>query len=256
MKAMVFAAGLGTRLRPITDSLPKALVPVCGEPLLYHTLHKLKAAGYTDVVVNIHHFPQMIREYLATHDFGLNIGISDESSALLETGGGIAHAKDLLLPMEEPFLVHNVDIVSNLDIAWFRAQMRPGALATLLVSERQTQRYLLFDDEMRLVGWTNIGTGEVRSPYPGLDVSGCQRYAFAGIHNISPEIFAAFDALGMPERFPIMDFYLDACARYPIYGVVAPSLQLVDVGKIDTLPQAEAICSTIIPARKTSSGRE
>ena len=246
MKAMVFAAGLGTRLRPITDSLPKALVPVCGEPLLYHTLHKLKAAGYTDVVVNIHHFPQMIREYLATHDFGLNIGISDESSALLETGGGIAHAKDLLLPMEEPFLVHNVDIVSNLDIAWFRAQMRPGALATLLVSERQTQRYLLFDDEMRLVGWTNIGTGEVRSPYPGLDVSACRRYAFAGIHNISPEIFAAFDALGMPERFPIMDFYLDACARYPIYGVVAPSLQLVDVGKIDTLPQAEAICSTLL----------
>ena len=246
MKAMVFAAGLGTRLRPITDSLPKALVPVCGEPLLYHTLHKLKAAGYTDVVVNIHHFPQMIREYLATHDFGLNIGISDESSALLETGGGIAHAKDLLLPTDEPFLVHNVDIVSNLDIAWFRSQMHPDALATLLVSERQTQRYLLFDDDMRLVGWTNIGTGEVRSPYPGLDPSACRRFAFAGIHNISPEIFAAFDALGMPERFPIMDFYLDACARYPIYGVVAPSLQLVDVGKIDTLPQAEAICSTLL----------
>ena len=256
MKAMVFAAGLGTRLRPITDSLPKALVPVCGEPLLYHTLHKLKAAGYTDVVVNIHHFPQMIREYLRTHDFGLNIGISDESSALLETGGGIAHAKDLLLPMEEPFLVHNVDIVSNLDIAWFRTQMRPDALATLLVSERQTQRYLLFDDDMRLVGWTNIGIGEVRSPHPGLEVSACRRYAFAGIHNISPEIFAAFDALGMPKRFPIMDFYLDACARYPIYGVVADDLQLVDVGKIDTLPEAERICCSIIPSQRTSSGRE
>ena len=246
MKAMVFAAGLGTRLRPITDTLPKALVPVCGEPLLYHTLHKLKAAGYTDVVVNIHHFPQMIREYLATHDFGLNIGISDESSALLETGGGIAHAKDLLLPTDEPFLVHNVDIVSNLDIAWFRAQMRPDALATLLVSHRQTQRYLLFDDDMRLVGWTHIGTGEVRSPYPGLDPSACNRFAFSGIHNISPEIFAAFHALGMPERFPIMDFYLDACARYPIYGVVAPSLQLVDVGKIDTLPETERICGSLL----------
>lgn len=247
MKAMVFAAGLGTRLRPITDSLPKALVPVCGEPLLFHTLHKLKAAGYTDVVVNIHHFPQMIREYLVSHDFGLNIGISDESEALLETGGGIAHAKDLLLPADEPFLVHNVDIVSNLDIAWFRAQMRPDALATLLVSERQTQRYLLFRaEDMRLVGWTNIGTGEVRSPYPALDPSACLRYAFAGIHNISPEIFAAFDALGMPERFPIMDFYLDACARYPIYGAVAQNLQLVDVGKIDTLPQAEAICHALL----------
>ena len=164
MKAMVFAAGLGTRLRPITDSLPKALVPVCGEPLLYHTLRKLKAAGYTHVVVNIHHFPDLIREYLASHDFGLQIGLSDESDALLETGGGIAHAEKLLMPTEEPFLVHNVDIVSNLDIAWFRAQMRPDALATLLVSERKTQRYLLFNEEMRLVGWTHIGTGEVRTP--------------------------------------------------------------------------------------------
>ena len=247
MKAMVFAAGLGTRLRPITDSLPKALVPICGEPLLYHTLHKLKAAGYTDVVVNIHHFPQMIREYLATHDFGLHIGISDESDALLETGGGIAHAKGLLLPTEEPFLVHNVDIVSNLDIAWFRAQMRPGALATLLVSERKTQRYLLFrPEDMRLVGWTNIATGEVRSPYKDLDPSKCLRYAFAGIHDMAPEIFQAFEAMGMPERFPIMDFYLAACEKYPIYGVVAHDLKLVDVGKLETLPEAERVCSEIL----------
>ena len=255
MKAMVFAAGLGTRLRPITDSLPKALVPVCGEPLLYHTIQKLKAAGYTDIVVNIHHFPQMIREYLASHDFGVRIRISDESAALLETGGGILHAKDLLLPADEPFLVHNVDIVSNLNIAEFRAQTRPDALSTLLVSERKTQRYLLFNDEMRLVGWTNVATGEVRSPYPGLDVAACQKYAFAGIHNISPEIFSAFDALDMPERFPIMDFYLNACARYPIYGVAAQGLRLVDVGKIDTLPEAEQICQSIIPSRRTSSGR-
>lgn len=244
---MVFAAGLGTRLRPITDSLPKALVPVCGEPLLYHTLQKLKAAGYTDIVVNIHHFPEMIREYLASHDFGLSISISDESARLLETGGAILHARNLLLPLEEPFLVHNVDIVSNLDIAWLRSQMRPGALATLLVSERQTQRYLLFrPEDMRLVGWTNIATGEVRSPYPDLDPSKCLKYAFAGIHNISPAIFQAFEALQVPERFPIMDFYLSACDRYPIYGALAPDLRLVDVGKIDTLPEAEQICRTLL----------
>ena len=244
---MVFAAGLGTRLRPITDSLPKALVPVCGKPLLYHTLHKLKAAGYTDVVVNIHHFPEMIREYLASQDWDLHIGISDESEALLETGGGIQHARNLLEPLEEPFLVHNVDIVSNLDISWFRSRMRPGALATLLVSERKTQRYLLFrPEDMRLVGWTNIGTGEVRSPYKDLDPAGCLRYAFAGIHNISPAIFEAFEALDMPDRFPIMDFYLDACARYPIYGVLAPDLQLVDVGKIETLPEAERVCEKLL----------
>ena len=246
MKAMVFAAGLGTRLRPITDSLPKALVPVCGEPLLYHTLHKLKSAGYTDIVVNIHHFPQMIREYLQTHVFGLDVSISDESDRLLETGGGILHARNLLLPLDEPFLVHNVDIVSNMDIAWFRAQMRPDALATLLVSERKTQRYLLFNEEMRLVGWTNIGTGEVRSPYKNLDPARCRKFAFAGIHNISPAIFQAFEALNMPERFPIMDFYLDACASYPIYGAAAQDLQLVDVGKLETLPEAERVCQSIL----------
>lgn len=247
MKAMVFAAGLGTRLRPITNTLPKALVPVCGQPLLYHTLNKLKAAGYTDVVVNIHHFPDLIREYLASHDFGLNIAISDESETLLETGGGIQHARPLLEPLGEPFLVHNVDIVSNLDIAWFRTQMRPDALANLLVSERQTQRYLLFrPEDMRLVGWTHIGTGEVLSPYKDLDPSNCLRYAFAGIHNLSPTIFEAFKALGMPERFPIMDFYLTACDRYPIYGAVAKDLQLVDVGKIETLPEAERVCMELL----------
>lgn len=246
MKAMVFAAGLGTRLKPITDRLPKALVPVCGQPLLYHTLQKLKAAGYTDVVVNVHHFAGQIREYLATHDFGLSVSISDESDQLLETGGGILHAQDLLLPLEEPFLVHNVDIVSNLDIAWFRAQMRPDALATLLVSERKTQRYLLFNEEMRLVGWTNVATGEVRSPYAGLDPQACRRYAFAGIHNLSPVIFGAFEQVGFTGRFPIMDFYLDACARFPIYGAVASGLQLVDVGKIETLPEAESVCKTLI----------
>lgn len=246
MKAMVFAAGLGTRLRPLTDSLPKALVPVCGEPLLYHTLSKLVAAGYTEVVVNVHHFPNLIRDYLSTHDFGVPVRISDESAQLLETGGGIRHARPLLLPCEEPFLVHNVDIVSNLDLAWFRAQTPPDALATLLVSERQTRRYLLFDDGMRLVGWTDTATGEVRSPYPGLDPARCHRYAFAGIHNISPAIFGAFDVLGMPERFPIMDFYLEACALYRIQGVVAQDLTVVDVGKLDTLPEAERICRTLL----------
>ena len=242
MKAMVFAAGLGTRLKPFTEAHPKALFPVCGKPLLGHVLEKLRAAGYTEVVVNVHHFPKQILDYLAGEDFGLRIEVSDESSALLETGGGIAHAQALLMPTEEPFLVHNVDIISNLDIPWFRSQTRPEALSTLLVSERQTQRYLLFrPEDMRLVGWTNIATGELRSPYPDLDPSGCLRYAFAGIHNISPAIFEAFDALGFSGRFSIIDFYLAACARYPIYGVAAPDLELADVGKMENLSLAERI---------------
>lgn len=244
---MVFAAGLGTRLKPITDSLPKALVPICGEPLLGHVLRKFQAAGYTEAVVNIHHFPTLIREYLSGRDFGLDVRISDESDALLETGGGVRHAKELLLPCDEPFLVHNVDIISDVDLAWFRSQVRPDALATLLVSDRPTQRYLLFrKEDLRLVGWTNIGTGEVRSPYRDLDPEACLRYAFSGIHLLSPAVFDAFDALGMPERFPIMDFYLEACGRYPVYGVPAQGLTLVDVGKIETLPEAERVCEKLL----------
>lgn len=245
MKAMIFAAGLGTRLKPITDTMPKALVPVGGEPLLHHVICKLRDAGYTHLVVNVHHFAGQIREYLATHDFGVSIAISDESAQLLETGGGIAHAAPLLLPSEDPILIHNVDILSNLDLAWFRSEVRPSALSTLLVSERETSRYLLFGEDMRLMGWTNVTTGEVRSPFPAEALAACRRYAFSGIHNVSPAIFPAFEEAGFSGRFPIMDFYIQQCARYPIYGVLAPSLQLVDVGKLDSLSQAEALFRTL-----------
>lgn len=255
MKAMIFAAGLGTRLRPLTDTLPKALVPVCGEPLLSHTVRKLREAGYDDLVVNVHHFPEQIKAYVAAHDFGVRIRISDESDRLLETGGALVHARELLLPADAPFLVHNVDIVSDLDLSWFRAQTRPDALATLLVSERETRRYLLFGEDMRLKGWTDTATGEVRSPYPDLKAEDCRRYAFSGIHNLHPRIFGAFGALAMPERFPIMDFYLRACAQYPVYGVLAPRLTIVDVGKTETLAQAERVCANILgPRYRPASG--
>ncbi len=236
MKALIFAAGLGTRLKPITDTLPKALVPVGGEPLLAHVIRKLVSAGYDSLVVNVHHFPDQIIGYLQEHDFGVPIAVSDERDLLLETGGGIVHARPLL--EGGPFLVHNVDILSNLDLAWFREQCRPDALATLLVSQRETSRYLLFREDGRLAGWTNVATGEVRSPYPQLDLSACRRLAFSGIHYLSPGIFQAFEALGFRGRFPIMDFYLQACARYPIYAAVPASLRLLDVGKPDTLALA------------------
>lgn len=238
MRAMIFAAGLGTRLKPLTDTMPKALVPVGGQPLLAHVIHKLADAGYNHLVVNVHHFPDQIIGYLQEHDFGVRIDISDERDFLLETGGGIAHARPFL--EGEPFLVHNVDILSNLDLGWLREQHRPESLATLLVSERQTQRYLLFREDGRLAGWTNLATGEVRSPYPDLDPSACRRLAFSGIHYMGAGIFEAMEALEMPRRFPIMDFYLKACDRYPIYAAIQPSLRLLDVGKLDTLAAAEA----------------
>ena len=280
MKAMIFAAGLGTRLKPITDTIPKALVPVCGQPLLYHVITKLVAAGYDDLVVNVHHFPDQIIDYLKAHDFGARIAVSDERDFLRETGGGIRYAKRLLTdfstppaaPLEmtkrdsfaslgmteecssaslgmtkEPFLVHNVDIVSNLDLKWFRGQHREGALATLVVSERKTQRYFLFDGDDRLKGWTNIATGEVRSPFPDIDPDKCRKLAFSGIHLISPTIFEAFDRYGFGDRFSIVDFYLKACADYPVYAAVPRDFTLVDVGKFDALPEAEAICHHLLP---------
>ena len=254
MKAMIFAAGLGTRLKPITDTMPKALVPVCGQPLLYHVVRKLVAAGYDDLVVNVHHFPDQIIHYLHSHDFGARIAVSDERDYLRETGGGIRYAASLLLDAsippgmkEEPFLVHNVDIVSNLDLGWLREQHRPDALATVVVSERKTQRYFLFDDDGRMKGWTNIATGEVRSPYPDIDPDLCRKLAFAGIHLMSPAVFDAFDRYGFGDRFSIVDFYLRACADQPIYAAVPPDFTLVDVGKFDTLPEAEATCRRLLP---------
>ena len=256
MKAMIFAAGLGTRLKPITDTMPKALVPVCGQPLLYHVINKLVAAGYDDLVVNVHHFPDQIIHYLHSHDFGARIAVSDERDFLRETGGGIRYAKHLLTEDEipgqagndgiEPFLVHNVDIVSNLDLNSLREQHREEALATLVASERKTQRYFLFDEDNRLKGWTNIATGEVRSPFPDIDPDRCRKLAFAGIHLMSPAIFDAFDRYGFGDRFSIVDFYLRACADYPIYAAVPPDFQLVDVGKKETLSEAERVCEAIL----------
>ena len=256
MKAMIFAAGLGTRLKPLTDTMPKALVPVCGQPLLYHVLTKLVAVGYDDIIVNVHHFPDQIIDYLCVHDFGAKITISDEREFLRETGGGVKHVRPLLRNEEipgqagndgsEPFLVHNVDIISNLDFKWLREQHRENAVATVVVSERETQRYLLFDEDGRLKGWTNVKTGEVRSPYPDIDPSKLRKLAFAGIHLMSPAIFDAFDQLGFGDRFSIMDFYIQACAAYPIYAAVPPAFQMVDVGKFDTLPAAEAHCAEIL----------
>lgn len=249
MKAMIFAAGLGTRLKPITDSLPKALVPVAGVPLLEHVIRKLQRAGIDEFVVNVHHFSQKIIDFIDANDgFGAQISVSDEQPEPLETGGGILKARDLLLAGSGPdgrFLVHNVDILSDLDVASFCSNVRPDALATLLVSPRKTQRYFLFNDDMRLVGWTNIATGEVRTPFEGLDVEKCHKYAFAGIHCLSNRVFDVMEEQGREGRFPIVDFYLRAAAEHPIYGVVPEHLELVDVGKLETLAKAEAFLKEI-----------
>lgn len=306
MKALIFAAGLGTRLKPITDTLPKALVPVSGQPLLWHIIEKLKRAGITDYVVNVHHFAHKIREYVAANNsFGVNISFSDETDLLRETGGGIRHAAPLLggantsygSPQSccEPFLVHNVDILSNLDIGQFVAKHMAAVeqasaqqtsvqmpvhvhsvepLATLLVSDRKTQRYLLFNADDIMVGWMNIQTGQVKSPYPHLrreadadtDAAATaaatettssaasafdwqtflkdhnlKKYAFDGAHIISPQIFGLME--GMPEKFSIIDFYIGICHKYSIRYHIQPNLEMIDVGKLDSLQKAEEFLS-------------
>ncbi len=270
---MIFAAGLGTRLKPLTDTMPKALVRVGGEPLIKRVIMNLAAAGVERIVVNVHHFAEQIIDYLKDNDnFGLDIRISDETDGLLETGGGIKKAAPLFDPAD-PILIHNVDILSNVDLREFyqiasqsekrkvkseesecgsekgKVENEEGrgkneesnycdaVDAVLLVSWRKTKRYLLFNDDMRLVGWTNIETGEVRSPYPELNPKECRMYAFAGIHALSPRLLKMMDEF--PDRFGIIDFYLKACATHNIKGYVKDDLKLMDIGKLDTLAQAE-----------------
>lgn len=234
---MIFAAGLGTRLKPLTDNMPKALVEVGGAPLLKHVAMKLKNAGFSRIVVNVHHFADQIEAYLASnHNFGVDIIISDERKCLLDTGGGLRRAIRLFDTVS-PVLIHNVDILSNVDLNKLYASAH--ADATLLVSQRETSRYLLFapDGSRRLVGWTNRDTGQVRSPYVGLHTDACEHYAFSGIHVFSPRLYPLLS--DMPEKFGIMDFYLDRCADSDIRGYVKPDLELMDVGKIGTISQAE-----------------
>lgn len=237
MNAFIFAAGLGTRLKPLTDTMPKALVPVGGKPLLAHVVEKLKAAGCKKIVINIHHFGDMIVDYVKSQgNFGIDIVFSDEREMLLETGGAIKHAVQLL--GDEPFLIHNVDILSNVDIkALWEEHLNSGSAATLLVSKRSSSRALLFDAESNLTAWTNKTTGEVKTPYESVDIASLEELAFSGIHVFSPSLFKYFGEY--PEKFSIIDFYLNTCKSEKIKAFTQEGLQLLDVGKLDSLEKAE-----------------
>lgn len=235
---MIFAAGLGTRLKPITDEKPKALVPVDGKPLLQHIIEKLAASGFTEIIINVHHFAdQIIRFLYDNNNFGLNISISDESGMLLDTGGGIRKVSHFF-DGKEPFLVHNVDILSNANLTdFYNYHIRQGGISTLLVSHRKSSRYLLFNEENILQGWINDSTGEIKTPYPDFSINHLQRMAFSGIHVLSPDIFSLMD--DFPEKFSIIDFYLSIAAQAKIKGYLVNNLKLIDVGKIDSLKEAE-----------------
>jgi len=247
MKAMIFAAGLGTRLKPLTDTLPKALLPLAGKTLLQWQIEQLKAAGIPDIVVNIHHFGQQIIDYLAANsNFGCTIQVSDEREALLETGGGLLKAS-ALLGEGSPILVCNVDILSNIDLKQLIAAHKPENLATVVVSNRETQRYLLFDGEGVLHGWTNRKTGEFRpSAAANEDLV---PMAFSGMQIVSPRFFDALrhtrDEKG--DKFSLIDAYLSVVERNAgtIRAFVPRNYRMMDVGKIDQLTEAEHFAESL-----------
>ena len=258
MKAMIFAAGLGTRLKPLTDTLPKALVPLAGKTLLQWQIEKLKAAGITDIVVNVHHFPDMIIDYLRDNDnFGCRIAVSDERDMLLETGGGLRKAKHLLLGVasresgnnDAPILVCNVDILSNIDIPTLLRTYNPNEMGVVVVYPRETQRYLVFDETHRLCGWTNIATGDVRGPiantqYP---IANTQNLAFSGMHVLNPRIFEVMDEIVKEkgDKFSLIDLYVSIAEKEILRAFIPENYRMMDVGKINQLAEAEAFAATL-----------
>lgn len=277
MKAMIFAAGLGTRLKPLTDTLPKALVPLAGKTLLQWQIERLKAAGITDIVVNVHHFPDMIIHYLRENDnFGCRIAVSDERDMLLETGGGLRKAKSLLLGIgsresrnnDEPILICNVDILSNIDIPTLLRAYNPDEMGVVVVSSRDTQRYLLFDHDNRLRGWTNIATGEVRpsslvsslnilpptgeadlqaKPTYQLQRSDLSPLAFSGMQVLNPRIFDAMDKVVAEkgDKFSLIDLYLSIAEKEILRAFIPENYRMMDVGKIAQLSEAESFAASL-----------
>ena len=232
MKAIIFAAGLGSRLKEETLDKPKALVLISGKPLLQHVLEKLSKEDVSEFVVNVHHFPEQIEEFLSKHDFGVPVKISDERDKLLETGGGLKKAAPLLKDGKEPVLLYNVDILSDIKISSvLEAHKASGALATLVVRNRITQRYFRFNTDKRLVGWINRKTGEKIVSIPeGYEQAADM--AFSGIHIVSPGIF---DLMPHEDRFSMTNLYLRIAADHIINGYFDTSPFWLDVGKPEAL---------------------
>ena len=239
MRAMVLAAGLGTRLRPLTNDRPKALVELGGRTLLEITLTRLASFGVRDVIVNVHYFADQVIEYLhANNNFGLRVEISREDHLLLDTGGGLKKAAWFFLQeparMDEPFLLHNVDIVSSIDLArLLKFHDEGGALATLAVQERESSRQLLFTSNGELAGrWINGQDHEFARPTPNL-----QAFAFSGIHVISPRLLPKITEEGV---FSIIDTYLRLAREGgKILAFRADEYFWRDLGRLEDLQEAE-----------------
>lgn len=234
---MIFAAGLGTRLKTETAQKPKALVDINGKPLLLLAIEKLKNEGVSKIVVNVHHFSGLVINWINSFDFGIPVYISDETEKLLDTGGGLKKAAKMLAGTE-PVLIYNVDIISQMEIGPMVSQhLKTGAMATLAVAKRETQRYFTFDSNLRLTGWKNKATDEKKISIPGA-FEQSDEYAYCGFHVIHPSIF---DFMPADDRFSIVDFYLELTKAKPVYGFTYTSDLWIDVGKPEELEKARLL---------------
>ncbi|MEJ7609648.1 MAG: nucleotidyltransferase family protein [Ferruginibacter sp.] len=231
MKGMILAAGLGTRLKPFTDHHPKALVPVLGKSLLRRNVEYLHSFGITEMIVNIHHFPDQMREEItAINNSGFSVTVSDETADVLETGGGLKKAAGFFQHSDEPFVLMNADILTDLDLHTMVADhLTHNPLATLAVSERPASRMLLFDDTGKLCGWQNENNGELKGA-PG------EKKAFSGIHIISPGIFPLITESG---KFSVIDLYLRLSAVKTIRAFEHRGTKFIDVGKPGSIENAQ-----------------
>ncbi len=238
MRAMIFAAGLGTRLQPLTNNKPKALVTVNGTPLLEIAINNLKSQGVTDIIINVHHFADQIISFVKEKNhFGINIQFSEEKKKLLNTGGGLKKA----LPFFDdgkPFIIWNADIISTVDLAeMLKTHQEMDAIATLLTRKRETSRYLIFDENNVLTGWTNLVEGKIK--LSNLAKTKERRLlAFGGIHIVSPEIIKY-----MPDKkvFSIIDVYLEAAKKEKLIAFVDNDIEWIDVGRVESVEKAGTI---------------
>jgi len=237
MKAMILAAGLGTRLKPFTDNHPKALAPVNGKTLLQRNIEYLQQYGFDDLIINVHHFAEQITDIIFQNNgWGSKITISNESDMVLETGGGLLKAAHFFKETNLPFLLMNVDILTDLDLhKMLEFHQQHQALATLAIRRRETSRYLLFDDKNRMVGWKNIKTNETKQVR---DCSSSSLFAFSGVHIIQPDFFKFITLTG---KFSMIDAYLELAKTYDIIGFDHSESKMIDVGNMASMLEAEKL---------------
>jgi NDP-sugar pyrophosphorylase family protein len=237
MQAMILAAGLGTRLKPITDELPKALVEVNGRTLLEIAIRNLIENDFRRIIINVHHFAEKVKEFINRNTFAADIFISDESGLLLDTGGGIKQAQKFF--NDSPILVHNVDIISNLNLReFYQYHLSDDAIASLVVSNRESNRYLLFNKDNILCGWQDVKKDEI---IVVRDESSLNQFAFSGIHILNPHLL---DLFPKEKVFSVIKAYLKIAGTENIHAYISDNFKWIDVGKLDSLQKAEVLAKS------------